>query len=73
MTSASLARRTRSEQRAALPAALRKRRRREALTALGFLSPWLIGFAVFFAYPLLAAAYFSFYYYDRSTRRPGWA
>jgi multiple sugar transport system permease protein len=65
MTSASLDRRTRSEQRAALPAALRKRRRREGLTALGFMSPWLIGFAVFFAYPLLAAAYFSFYYYDQ--------
>jgi multiple sugar transport system permease protein len=51
--------------RAGLPAALRAKRRREGLAALGFLSPWLVGFSVFFAYPLIAAAYFSFYYYDQ--------
>ena len=41
------------------PAQSRKRRR-ESLTALAFLSPWLVGFCVFFAYPLIAAVYFSF-------------
>ncbi|HEU5354291.1 MAG TPA: sugar ABC transporter permease [Actinocrinis sp.] len=55
----------RGRKRAGLPAALRAKRRREGLAALGFLSPWLLGFSVFFAYPLLAAVYFSFYYYDQ--------
>jgi multiple sugar transport system permease protein len=31
------------------------------------MSPWLIGFAVFFAYPLVATVYFSFYRYDLFT------
>ncbi|MEU1281152.1 sugar ABC transporter permease [Streptomyces sp. NPDC005805] len=43
---------------------LRARRRRSALRTLAFLSPWLIGFAVFFAYPLLSTVYFSFMKYD---------
>ncbi|MFJ9518724.1 carbohydrate ABC transporter permease [Kitasatospora sp. NPDC101801] len=47
-----------------IPAALKRKRRREALRTLAFLSPWLIGFAVFFAYPLLSTAYFSFMRYD---------
>jgi multiple sugar transport system permease protein len=51
--------------RAELPQALRVKRRRENWTTLGFLSPWLLGFSVFFAYPLIAAVYFSFYYYDQ--------
>jgi multiple sugar transport system permease protein len=51
--------------RSGLPEALRARRRRERWTVLGFLSPWLLGFSVFFAYPLIAAVYFSFYYYDQ--------
>ncbi|WP_407918491.1 carbohydrate ABC transporter permease, partial [Kitasatospora sp. NE20-6] len=34
---------------------------------LAFLSPWLIGFGVFFAYPLLSTAYFSFMKYDGFT------
>lgn len=51
--------------RAGLPAALRAKRRREGLAAFGFLSPWLLGFSLFFAYPLIAAVYFSFYYYDQ--------
>jgi len=55
----------RRRNRADLPAALRTKRRREGLAALGFLSPWLVGFGIFFAYPLLAAVYFSFYYYDQ--------
>ncbi|MGV9454781.1 carbohydrate ABC transporter permease [Streptomyces sp. NPDC003635] len=40
------------------------RRRRSALRTLAFLSPWLIGFSVFFAYPLISTAYFSLMKYD---------
>ncbi|MFJ4845234.1 MULTISPECIES: carbohydrate ABC transporter permease [unclassified Streptomyces] len=43
---------------------LRAKRRREALRNLAFLSPWLIGFSVFFAYPLISTVYFSFMKYD---------
>ncbi|MER5882556.1 sugar ABC transporter permease [Streptomyces sp. NPDC001941] len=43
---------------------LRSKRRRSALRTLAFMSPWLIGFAVFFAYPLLSTLYFSFMKYD---------
>ncbi|GAA0283465.1 sugar ABC transporter permease [Streptomyces polychromogenes] len=46
------------------PTALAAKHRRSALRTLAFLSPWLIGFAVFFAYPLLSTAYFSFTRYD---------
>ncbi|WP_328400523.1 sugar ABC transporter permease [Streptomyces sp. NBC_00390] len=52
-------------------AALRARRRRSALRTLGFLSPWLVGFSVFFAYPLIATVYFSFMKYDGFTA-PSW-
>ncbi|UYQ62158.1 carbohydrate ABC transporter permease [Streptomyces peucetius] len=44
--------------------ALRSKHRRSALRTLGFLSPWLIGFAVFFVYPLVSTVYFSFMKYD---------
>ncbi|MFE1791588.1 carbohydrate ABC transporter permease [Streptomyces sp. NPDC059525] len=47
-----------------VPPALLAKRRRAALRTAAFLSPWLIGFAVFFAYPLLSTAYFSFTRYD---------
>ncbi|MDH6135804.1 multiple sugar transport system permease protein [Kitasatospora sp. MAA4] len=47
-----------------VPPALRRKRRREAARTLAFLSPWLIGFGVFFAYPLLSTVYFSFMKYD---------
>ncbi|MGW1764573.1 carbohydrate ABC transporter permease [Streptomyces sp. NPDC002073] len=40
------------------------RRRAAALRTLAFMSPWLIGFGVFFAYPLLSTVYFSFMDYD---------
>jgi multiple sugar transport system permease protein len=40
-------------------------RRRENLAALGMLWPWLIGFAVFFAYPLVSTVWFSFTHYDQ--------
>lgn len=39
-------------------------RRRDRLRVLAFLSPWLIGFAFFFAYPLAATVYFSFFRYN---------
>ena len=35
-------------------------RRREAIEFYLFISPWLIGFLVFFLYPLLSSLYFSF-------------
>ena len=34
------------------------------LRVLAFMSPWIIGFTLFFAYPLLATGYFSFTSYD---------
>ncbi|MGW2253006.1 carbohydrate ABC transporter permease [Kitasatospora sp. NPDC001660] len=43
---------------------LRRKRRREAARTLAFLSPWLIGFGVFFLYPLISTVYFSFMKYD---------
>jgi len=39
-------------------------RRRDGLAAVGFLSPWLIGFAVFTAAPMLISLYLSFTSYD---------
>jgi multiple sugar transport system permease protein len=47
------------------------RRRRSALVTLGFLAPWIIGFSVFFAYPLISTVYFSFMHYD-GFRPPTW-
>ncbi|WP_028814496.1 carbohydrate ABC transporter permease [Streptomyces flavidovirens] len=43
---------------------LRSKRRRSALRTAAFMSPWLFGFSVFFAYPLLSTVYFSFMRYD---------
>ncbi|MFF8671794.1 carbohydrate ABC transporter permease [Streptomyces sp. NPDC015242] len=51
---------------------LRAKHRRSALRTLAFLSPWLIGFSVFFAYPLLSTVYFSFTRYD-GFKPPQWA
>jgi multiple sugar transport system permease protein len=45
-----------------------KNSRRETLTALMFVSPWIIGFSVFLLYPLLASIYYSFC--DYSVLRP---
>ena len=39
-------------------------RRRHRLRVLAFLSPWLLGFSLFFAYPLAATVYFSFFRYN---------
>ncbi|MFE9581804.1 carbohydrate ABC transporter permease [Nocardia sp. NPDC006044] len=49
---------------ATVPAALKRKRRKGNLRTLAFLSPWLIGFGFFFAYPLLSTLYFSFMKYD---------
>lgn len=42
----------------------RERQRRDTRTGLLFALPWLIGFAVFFAYPVLASLYYSLCSYD---------
>ncbi|WP_248963291.1 carbohydrate ABC transporter permease [Sphaerisporangium perillae] len=50
-----------------------KGRHRGSLVALLYLSPWLVGFSVFFGYPLIATVYFSFQRYDMFTLEPvGW-
>ncbi len=43
---------------------LRSKRRRSALRTTAFMSPWLIGFSVFFVYPMVSTVYFSFTHYD---------
>jgi multiple sugar transport system permease protein len=48
----------------AVPAALRKKRRRHRLVVLAFLAPWIAGFTIFFGYPFIATAWFSFTQYD---------
>ncbi|WP_438487940.1 carbohydrate ABC transporter permease [Streptomyces sp. S186] len=45
--------------------ALRRKHLRARLRILGFLSPWLVGFSVFFGYPLIATGYFSFMHYNQ--------
>ncbi|MEW9529554.1 carbohydrate ABC transporter permease [Microbispora sp. NPDC049125] len=45
-------------------------RRRANLRALLYLSPWLVGFAVFFLYPLGSTVYFSFQRYNMFTLEP---
>lgn len=43
---------------------LAAKRRKQTLRNAAFMSPWLIGFSVFFAYPLISTVYFSFMKYD---------
>ncbi|MEV6791417.1 sugar ABC transporter permease [Streptomyces sp. NPDC051320] len=43
---------------------LSSKRRRSAMRTAAFMSPWLIGFSVFFVYPLVSTVYFSFTEYD---------
>lgn len=50
---------------------LRAKHRRSRLRTLAFLSPWLIGFTVFFAYPMISTVYFSFMHYD-GFKPPTW-
>ena len=45
--------------RAKKKAAWRRRR-----IVLAFMSPWIVGFSVFFGYPLVMSAYLSFTHYD---------
>ncbi|MDQ7805535.1 sugar ABC transporter permease [Amycolatopsis sp. A133] len=51
------------------------RRRRETLAAYAFLSPWMIGFVIFMAVPMVASLVLSFTDYDalRSPGAVGWA
>ena len=44
--------------------ARRRSDRRRRLTVLAFMSPWVVGFTVFFGYPLVTTAYLSFTHYD---------
>jgi multiple sugar transport system permease protein len=51
------------------PAFDRRRSRRRAAwrrrgTVLAFMSPWMAGFTIFFGYPLVMTAYYSFTHYD---------
>jgi multiple sugar transport system permease protein len=51
------------------PAYDRRRSRRRAAwrrrgTVLAFMSPWIAGFTIFFGYPLVMTAYYSFTHYD---------
>ncbi|HEY0416126.1 MAG TPA: sugar ABC transporter permease [Gaiellaceae bacterium] len=53
----------------ASPAVARRRAKQRAVwrrraTVTLFLSPWLIGFSVFFGYPLVMSGYLSFFHYD---------
>jgi multiple sugar transport system permease protein len=59
VTSATLPARSATRQRAKRRAAWRRRR-----AVLLFMSPWIVGFGVFFAYPLLDNLYLSFTHYD---------
>lgn len=61
---------------AAVPAIDRRRARRKAAwrrrtVVLAFMSPWLAGFSIFIAYPLVMTAYYSFTHYDLLTP-PRW-
>ncbi len=54
---------------APVPATDRRRARKKAewrrrRTVLAFMSPWLVGFSVFIAYPILSTIYLSFTHYD---------
>jgi multiple sugar transport system permease protein len=46
----------------------RRRLTRRYTLVLLFMAPWLIGFSVFIAYPMIASLYFSFTHYDLLSR-----
>jgi multiple sugar transport system permease protein len=52
-------------------AARRKAAWRRRRLVLGLMSPWIVGFTVFFGYPLVASLYLSFTHYDLLSR-PRW-
>ena len=56
-------------------AARRKADWRRRRLVVGLMSPWLLGFSIFFGYPLLFSAYLSFNHYDLLSppRWVGWA
>ncbi|MEW2517919.1 carbohydrate ABC transporter permease [Actinacidiphila alni] len=56
---------------AAVHPLLKAKRRKSALRTLAFLSPWIIGFSVFFVYPLVSTVYFSFMKYN-GINAPTW-
>jgi multiple sugar transport system permease protein len=64
---------------AALTVDRRRARRKAAWRRRGlvllFMSPWLVGFTVFFGYPLVMSGYLSFFHYDLLSppRWVGWA
>ena len=65
----SLAPATDRQRRPSVPADARRRARKKAqwrrrMTVLAFMSPWLVGFTAFFAYPLVSTVYLSFTHYD---------
>ena len=71
---------TQAPGRPAAAPALRTRARRRAdwrrrRLVLLLMSPWIVGFSVFFGYPLVMSAYLSFNHYDllSSPRWVGWA
>jgi multiple sugar transport system permease protein len=53
------------------PARRRRRTLRRYGTVLLFMSPWIVGFIVFYLYPMLASLYFSFTRYDLLSQ-PHW-
>jgi multiple sugar transport system permease protein len=57
---------------AAVHPLLKVKRRKARWRTLAFLSPWIIGFGVFFVYPLLSTVYFSFMHYN-GINPPTWA
>jgi multiple sugar transport system permease protein len=52
-------------------AARRKAAWRRRRLVLGLMSPWIVGFTLFFGYPLVASVYLSFTHYDLLSR-PRW-
>ncbi|TMK93709.1 MAG: sugar ABC transporter permease [Actinobacteria bacterium] len=52
--------------------ARRRRTRRRYLTVAAFMSPWIVGFLVLYAYPMLASLYYSFTKYDGGKAGPRW-
>ena len=57
---------------AAQPWRWTRRERRDFLRGLVFISPWLIGFAAFLAYPIGASLYYSFTDYDILGKAVNW-
>ena len=47
-----------------LPWRLNRHERRDVVKGLTFISPWLLGFLAFMAYPIGASLYYSFTEYD---------